>query len=228
VLGADATHPDVAVAANGGSDLVYIPSGDRALTKRVVDFLFTQDYVSGLFVDDALGPYDGTLPLSAINLKGAAVTPSPSIVVNFRSFTTNCTVPTTCAVEVADSLLQQGQGMHGSCSRADTMNFMAAVGPDFRNAYIDVVPVSNADVGMTIARILNLEPVSKGKLVGRAMSEAMPGGVTPKARRATLWSQRAANGLRTQLRYQSVGDARYFDAAGFAGRSVGLSDTHAE
>ena len=37
-----------------------------------------------------------------------------------------------CAVEIADTGLQQGQGMHGSFSRADTMNFMAAIGPDFK------------------------------------------------------------------------------------------------
>ena len=37
-----------------------------------------------------------------------------------------------CAVNVADTGLQQGQGMHGSFNRADTMNFMAAIGPDFQ------------------------------------------------------------------------------------------------
>ncbi len=32
-------------------------------------------------------------------------------------------------------------------------------------------------------------------------------------------------GLRTLLDEQSVGDTRYFDAAGFAGRTVGLAPT---
>ena len=94
--------------------------------------LLAQDYVSGLFVDDDLGHFPGTLPLSAINLKGSARTPRPSIVVNFRSFSTGCDEPVLCTVEVADTGLQQGQGMHGSFSRADTMNFMAAIGPDFK------------------------------------------------------------------------------------------------
>jgi hypothetical protein len=48
-------------------------------------------------------------------------------VVNFRSYATGCDKPVMCAVNVADSGLQQGQGMHGSFSRADTMNFMAAI-----------------------------------------------------------------------------------------------------
>jgi hypothetical protein len=222
LIGMDAAHPDVVVAANGGSDLVYVPSGDRTLAQRVIDALLAQDYVSGLFVDDALGSFPGTLPLTAINLKGSAVTPVPTIAVNFRSFATDCGEPTICGVEVADSLLQQGQGMHGSFSRADTMNFMAAIGPDFRQHFADPAPASNADVGMTIARILALDIPAKGKLVGRALTEAMPGGKLPPVRSATLRSTPAANGLRTELRYQLVGDTRYFDAAGFAGRTLGL------
>ena len=42
--------------------------------------------------------------------------------------------------------------MHGSFGRGDTMNFMAAIGPDFKAGYVDPLPVSNADVGMTIAQ----------------------------------------------------------------------------
>ena len=116
LIGGDPAHPLVVVAANGGSDLVYLPTGDKALVGRVVDALAAQDYVSGLFVDDSLGRLPGTLPLSAIALKGAAVTPLPAIAVNFRSFALGCDDPTTCGAEVADTLLQQGQGMHGSFS----------------------------------------------------------------------------------------------------------------
>ena len=38
----------------------------------------------------------------------------------------------------------------------------------------------------------------------------------------TMQSEPAANGLRTVLNYQQVGSTRYFDAAGFPGRTVGL------
>ena len=119
------------VAANGGSDLLYLPNHDKALARRVVAALLAQDYVSGLFVDDALGRIAGTLPLSAIALVGRAVTPRPAIVVNFRSFATGCAEPVMCTAIVADTGLQQGQGMHGSFSRAETMNFMAATRPRF-------------------------------------------------------------------------------------------------
>jgi len=39
----------------------------------------------------------------------------------------------------------------------------------------------------------------------------------------TLQSDPAENGARTILNLQEVGEARYFDAAGFAGKTVGLN-----
>jgi len=222
VLGKDPAKPDLVVASNGGSDLIYLPNKDKKLAERAVKALLEQDYVSGLFVDDSLGRFPGTLPMSQIALKGKAVTPNPSIVVNFRTYTTGCDEPTNCSVEVADTVLRQGQGMHGSFGRGDTMNFMAAIGPDFKSGYVDALPVSNADVGATAAKILGLAQKPKGNLVGRAMTEAMPNGTTPKAISGSVKSEPAAGGRRTVLNFQRVGAQRYFDAAGFAGRTVGL------
>jgi arylsulfatase A-like enzyme len=223
LIGPDPTKPDVVVAANGGSDLIYVPGKDRALVRRVIDLLLAQDYVSGLFVDDDLGEFAGTLPLSAINLKGNARTPRPTIAVNFRSFSTGCAEPLMCTAEVADAGLQQGQGMHGSFSRADTMNFMAAIGPDFKRGFVDEAPVSNADMGQTLARLLGLKIPFKGGLLGRVVEEALPDGATPAVNAATLRSSPSAAGLQTLVQYQQVGSTRYFDAAGFAGRTVGLN-----
>src|SRR6202011_1078700 len=128
LLGQDPTNPDLVVATNGGSDLLYLPKKDKKLAERTIKALLEQDYVSGLFVDDKLGRFPGTLPMSQINLKGKAVTPNPSITVNFRSYAVGCDEPTNCSVEVADTVLRQGQGMHGSFGRGDTMNFIAAIG----------------------------------------------------------------------------------------------------
>jgi predicted AlkP superfamily pyrophosphatase or phosphodiesterase len=222
VLGKDPTKPDLVVATNGGSDLIYLPNKDRKLADRTIKALLEQDYVSGLFVDDALGRLPGTLPMSQINLKGKAVTPTPSIVVNFRSYVAGCNEPTNCSVEVADTVLRQGQGMHGSFGRGDTMNFMAAIGPDFKAGYVDALPVSNADVGMTIAQLMGLRASAAGGLIGRVMSEALPNGVTPKSADGQIVSKPSANGLRTIVKYQRVLSQRYFDAAGFEGRTVGL------
>jgi type I phosphodiesterase/nucleotide pyrophosphatase len=224
VIGKDAERPEAIVAANGGSDLIYIPSKNRQLISAILKALYEQDYVSGVFVDDTLGSYAGTLPLSAINLRGRAVTPRPSIVVNFRSFTTGCDEPTLCAAIVADTRYQQGQGIHGSLSRADTMNFMAAIGPDFRRSFVDTAPVSNADIGMTMAHLLGLQIPRKGNLVGRVIREAMPGGRMPRISAHTRRSPAETNGPQTVLIYQQVGSIRYLDAAGFPGRTVGVPD----
>jgi hypothetical protein len=222
LLGQDPAKPEVVVATNGGSDLIYLPNKDKKLVQRTVRALLEQDYVSGIFVEDDFGKIAGTLPLSQLGLRGKAVTPHPAIVVNFRSYTTGCDEPTNCSVEVADTVLRQGQGMHGSFGRGDTMNFMAAIGPDFKAGYVDALPVSNADVGATAVRLLGLTQKPRGNLLGRVMTEAMPNGVTPKAFSGTIASQPSANGLRTVLKFQRVLAQRYFDAAGFAGRSVGL------
>jgi hypothetical protein len=191
----------------------------------VVDALLNQDYVSGIFIDAKLGKLAGTLTLDDVALEGSAVTPHPAIAISFRSFDTVCGEPVRCTVEVADTILQEGQGMHGSFSRADTWNFMAMQGPDFKSHFVDPAPISNADVGRTIAQLMRLNFRDKGKLVGRVISEAMPNGAVPEVASRVLMSDPASNGLITVVNMQMVGDTRYFDAAGFSGRTVGLSAT---
>ena len=232
VIAADPKQPQVVIAANGGSDLIYIPQGvadqrARELGARIVRALLEQDYVSGLFVNEKrIGKQPGALTLSDINLIGDALTPTPAIVVNFRSFVVECQrAKVLCAREIADTRLQSGQGMHGSFSRADTWNFMAARGPDFRQAYIDPIPASNADIGMTIAHLLGLRLAAKGKLGGRVLQESFrEGGQSADVRSQTVVSEPAANGLRTILKTQRAGSSVYFDVAGFAGRTVGLEE----
>jgi hypothetical protein len=225
LIGGDKTKPKLVVAANGGSDLIYLPDGDKELAGRAIEALLTQDYVSGIFVDARLGKFPGTLTLADIALDGGAITPRPAIVISFRSFDTVCGEPVRCAVEVADTILQQGQGMHGSFSRADTWNFMAMQGPDFKAQFVDPAPASNADIGRTIAELMRLEPSRNGKLVGRVLSEALPNGAVPEVTGRVVVSEPAANGLATVINMQAVGETRYFDAGGFPGRTVGLSTT---
>ena len=225
LIGGDRNKPKVVVAANGGSDLIYVPDGDKAMAKRIIDTLLAQDYVSGIFVDSKLGKYAGTLSLEDIALEGSALTPHPAIAISFRSFDTVCGEPVRCTVEVADTVLQQGQGMHGSFSRADTWNFMAMQGPDFKPQFVDPAPASNADIGRTIAQLMHLDGSDNGKLLGRVLSEALPGGALPEVSSRVITSEPAANGLVTVLDMQQVGQTRYFDVAGFPGRTVGLSIT---
>jgi len=222
LIGPDPSKPDLVVTTNGNSDLIYVPSKDRVLTERVLAALFAQDYVSGLFVDDELGKFPGTLPMSAINLKGSGKTPQPSIIVSFRTYSTGCNQPVMCTVSVADTRLQQGQGMHGGFSRADTMNFMAAAGPSFKSGFVDPAPVSNTDVGKTIAHLLGLNIPFKGMLQGRVIEEALQGGPISTSDSVVVRSDPGPEGLTTALVVQRIGSTSYFSAAGFPGRTVGL------
>jgi hypothetical protein len=224
ILGADPGHPALVIAPNGGTNLIYLPgAGAKALAPRVVEALTRQGYVSAIFVNDALGAIPGSLPMSRIGLIGAARTPQPSIVVSFRSFSTGCPDPELCGVEISDSGQQQGQGTHGTLSRQDTHNFMAAVGPDFKAGFVDNTPVSNADWANTAAHILGLQLSSRGHLKGRVMTEALrDGGPAPPTQAIILRSKPAANGFTTILNAQVAGGETYLDAAGAPGRAIGL------
>ncbi len=235
LIGRSAAQPDIVVTSGAGSGLIYLTSdAGKSYAKAVANILLSQDYVGGVFVDDALGRVPGTIPLSAVGLFGHARTPRPSIVVSFRSFSTGCSEPLRCGAEVADTTLSQGQGMHGAFSRADTFNFMAATGPDFRKHFSDPAPASNADIEPTLAHILKLHAQPQGSLVGRVLAEALPGGNVPKyeARTCLYPALEVGRGpgqdqppllhLQPALRVQTVGTNRYFDAAGLVGRTLGL------
>ena len=218
----DPADPEAVVAANGGSDLIWLPKADaKALAPKIVKALLAQDYTAAVFVDDRLGAIPGTLPTSAIGLQGAAVTPKPAIVVSFRSFGTGCADAEMCAAEVADTTLQQGQGMHGSLSRAETHNFMAATGPDFKAGFRDTAPVSNADIGATLARVLGLKITPKGKLTARVAEEALAGGPAPAAAAVRdVASTPGDGGFVTVLHEQVLDGHVYYDWAGAQGRVV--------
>ena len=202
------------VAANGGSDLIYVPDGDKAVIARAAAFLLKQDYVDGVFVDDRAGEIPGALPLSAINLAGKARTATPAIVVALKTFCLDADDPLGSAVEISDTVLPHGQGMHGSFGRADTMNTMIAFGPDFKRGFVDRSPASNADVPVTIAKLLGLAAPGRGKLRGRVLAEALVGG--PEQIPSTCGvaaSTPGPLGLRTWLHFQEAAGVRYVDAA---------------
>jgi uncharacterized protein YjiK/phosphodiesterase/alkaline phosphatase D-like protein/arylsulfatase A-like enzyme len=218
-------NTQVVVAANGGSDLLYVPSKDKTLVAKIVSFLAQKDYISGIFTDDAFGDIPGALKLSTIGLQGTAELPTPSIVINFKTFSTNPNDPNDpqAQVEVADTTLQQGQGMHGSFGRGDTFNNMAAIGPDFKSGYVDNAPVSNADVVPTLTKILGWTLPSVGTLTGRAITEALVNGPASASVTSATLTSAPVNGQLTTLKTQSVGNTTYFDVAGFAGGTDGLA-----
>jgi len=63
---------------------------------------------------------------------------------------------------------------------------------------------------------------SKGRLRGRVLDEAMPGGRVQQMTPRWALSTRGSGGLQTMLRQQVVGKTVYNDVAGFSARTVGL------
>ena len=154
LIGNDPAHPDFVVAANGGSDLVYLPSGDRSSPARVVDALLE----AGLCQRPLRRRRARQHPRHAAAERDRPERHRADAVAGdrrqFPLLLHRLRRADDVTVEIADTPLQQGQGMHGSFSRAETLNFMAAIGPDFKSRFVDPAPVSNADIGKTIAHVL--------------------------------------------------------------------------
>jgi hypothetical protein len=232
--GEPAPPAHVIVAANGGLDLLYLPEHDAGLLKHIVEFLSRQDYVGGLFVDDDYGAVPGTLPLGALGLKGSSAMPRPALLVALKHYYTDAPASGGKAaarkapslldgVLVADSPLQQGQGMHGALARDNSFNFMAAWGPDFKAGAVVTTPAGNADIAPTLATALGWQWPAHGQLVGRAVHEALrkPAGEPADGKVAQLSrcrrvSEAAANGQRTILEVQRWEGREYVDLAYFS------------
>jgi arylsulfatase A-like enzyme len=198
------------------SQSIYVLGNSREMIARIVRFLSRQDYIGGIFVNDAFGEIPGALPMSDIRLMGrSAKLPRPAIVVSFRNFATDSTNPLMTGV-ILGGTQQQGQGNHGSLSRANTFNNMAAIGPDFKRQFIDRAPIGNADVAPTLAFILGMTLPRAGGLGGRVLREALTGGPsTVPYEHKTVRSKAAESGKSTVLMYQEAGGVRYLDEADF-------------
>ncbi len=233
LLGKDAKNPDIIFVVGGGSDMLYLdPAKAKDLAPKIVAVLAKEDYTGALFNDESLGAIPGALAMKDVRLSGTAKTPKPGIYISFADHVvpacmTKWKSAEVCSALVVDGNLQQGQGSHGALTRANTRNFMAAIGPDFKAGFKDASPVSNADIAPTLIHATGLTPPDAiGALKGRVIGEALKDGPasTPSQPQVTR-STPAANGFVTVLEGQSAGGETYLDAAGMPGRVVGLKST---
>ena len=233
MLGKDPKNPDIIFIVGGGSDMMYLdPKKAKDLAPRIIAILSKEDYTGALFNDESLGQIPGALAMKDVRLSGTAKTPKPGIYISFADHTTPACLkkwknPELCSALVVDGGLQQGQGSHGALTRANTRNFMAAIGPDFKTGFKDPSPVSNADIAPTLIHATGLTPPeSVGQLKGRIIGEALQGGpASVPSQPLVTRSAPATNGFTTVLEGQAAGDETYFDAAGMPGRVVGLKST---
>ncbi|MCL2429051.1 MAG: hypothetical protein FWD12_07445 [Alphaproteobacteria bacterium] len=83
---------------------------------------------------------------------------------------------------------------------------------------------SNADIGETVASVRHLKIPSQGRLAGGVVSEGMPNGAMPPAGARIIRPAPDGAGHVTVVTRQLVGETRYFDAAGYPGRTLGPAE----
>jgi arylsulfatase A-like enzyme len=160
----------IVVAANAGSDYLFVPDGDPNTVKAAVVSLQNRLQFGAIFVSDKYGDVTGTLPMSLINTENPVTGRGPDIIVSF-TFDENVAVAGRPGISYASSVNRRGD--HGSFSPTDTHISMMAHGPDFKSGLYDTLPTANVDIAPTIARILafNMPGVQ-----GRVLEEALQGG----------------------------------------------------
>src|SRR6267378_4166204 len=160
----------IVVAANAGSDYLFVPDGNADTVKAAVASLQGRLQFGAIFVSDKYGEVTGTLPMSLIKTENSSNGRAPDIIVSF-SFDENVAVAGKSGISYASSVNRRGD--HGSFSQTDTHISLLAHGPDFRSGLHDTLPTANVDIAPTVARILKF---SMPGVQGRVLEEALQGG----------------------------------------------------
>jgi arylsulfatase A-like enzyme len=171
----------VVIAANGGSEYLYVPDHDATTVANAVKFLQSREEFGAIFVASSYGNLPGTMSLDLVKLENSAGR-NPDIVASY-DYDETAVVQGIKGIEFESA--QNYRGMHGSFSPIDVHNTLVASGPRFKSAMQDSLPSGNVDVAPTAAVILGL---SLPSAAGRSLDEALLGGkavtdytVTPSA-----------------------------------------------
>ncbi len=185
----------IVVAANAGSDYLFVPDGDPNTVKAAVGSLQSRLQFGAIFVSDKYGDVTGTLPMSLINTENAVTGRSPDIIVSF-TFDENVAVAGRRGISYASSVNRRGD--HGSFSPTDTHISMMAHGAGFKSGFHDTLPTANVDIAPTIARILAFNMPS---VQGRVLKEALKGGphVTEHTVLGKVYRSSKKTGLKVKL-----------------------------
>jgi arylsulfatase A-like enzyme len=186
----------VVIAANGGSDYLYVPSHDPAIVARLVRFLQTRSEYGAIFVASRYGTLPGTVPMTAVKVEGTSGR-NPDIVVSF-AFDPNVVIAGLPGIEYES--FGGNRGMHGSFSPRDVHNTLVAAGPSFKAGLVSTTPSGNVDLAPTVAYLLGTRmPAADGRVLAEALRSPPGGadvvGIVP----GTLHSAQPASGLKFQL-----------------------------
>ena len=158
------------MAANAGSDYLFVPDGSPDVVKAAVASLQSRQQFGAIFVSDRYGELVGTLPMSLINTEPTAAGRAPDIMVSFN-YDETVAVSGKLGISYASSVNRRGD--HGSFSPTDTRISLLARGPDFKAGLYDTLPTANVDIAPTVANILKL---NMPDVQGRVLEEALQGG----------------------------------------------------
>jgi arylsulfatase A-like enzyme len=160
----------IVVAANAGSDYLFVPDGNIETVKAAVVSLQSRLQFGAVFVSDKHREIAGTLPMSLIKTESSGGGRAPDIIVSF-SYDENVAVAGRPGISYASSINRRGD--HGSFSPTDTHISLLASGPDFKSGFYDPLPTANVDIAPTVARILQFDMPA---VQGRVLEESLQGG----------------------------------------------------
>ena len=158
----------IVVAANAGSDYLFVPDHSTQTVRAAVASLQSRLQFGAIFVSDRYGEIAGTLPTSLIKTENSGR--APDIIVSFNYDETTAVVGKS-GVSYASSVNRRGD--HGSFSPTDVHISLMARGPHFKPGLRDPLPSANVDIAPTVARILGF---SMPDAQGRVLEEALEGG----------------------------------------------------
>jgi len=158
----------IVVAANAGSDYLFVPDHDTETVRAAVASLQSRLQFGAIFVSDRHGEIAGTLPMSLIKAENGGR--APDIIVSF-SYDETTAVAGKSGVSYASSVNRRGD--HGSFSPTDVHISLMARGPHFKPGLRDPLPSANVDIAPTLGRILGF---SMPDAQGRVLEEALEGG----------------------------------------------------
>ena len=159
----------IVIAANGGSEYLYVPDHDATTVANAVKFLQSREEFGAIFVASSYGSLPGTMSLDNVKLEDSAGR-HPDIIASY-DYDETAVVQGLPGIEFESA--QNYRGMHGTFSPIDVHNTLVAAGPHFKSAAQDTLPSGNVDVAPTVAAILGLALPSAA---GRSLDEALVGG----------------------------------------------------